>query len=378
MVMLFLCERIVDTGRKKGVIMKRLIFFHCILLAGVFSSICLAKSNARSAPYSGNRSTFCTVNAASLNITGPAIIGGDLTVWGTINGQICATGPTGSTGATGAAGQTGGTGATGVIGMPGVTGSTGATGSIGQTGAVGSTGPTGNAGLAGLPGVTGPTGVTGSQGLAGLPGATGPTGPTGSIGQMGDIGATGSTGANGLIGDPGITGSTGATGAVGATGDTGLGFTGATGPQGDTGPSGGPAGPTGPTGPAAAFDGEISFGPQDINPSNSVMFTLITAFCAQPYLPTSQNTVCGWELIIPGSGDTNYFNIEFAVPKDIDPLVTPEVDVHYLTAGSGQAPGAVNFLIEADFIGDAQETSAAPQFSQFTGGYCNTISINAF
>jgi len=129
------------------------------------------------------------------------LIGGDLWVWGEINGEWINAGS--------------------IQGPPGVQGPQGATGTQGPQGIQGEQGPTGPQGATGVQGPIGEQGEVGAQGPIGEPGLQGPQGETGPQGLQGIRGE------QGLMGDQGPTGAQGATGLQGPKGD-----------QGDIGPQG--------------------------------------------------------------------------------------------------------------------------------------------
>jgi hypothetical protein len=107
------------------------------------------------------------------------IIGGELSINGTVIGPESITGPQGPQGFQGA---------TGPQGAQGVQGATGAQGAQGATGAQGVQGATGPQGAQGVQGATGPQGAQGVQGG---------TGPQGAQGVQGGIGAQGVQGVQG-------------------------------------------------------------------------------------------------------------------------------------------------------------------------------------
>lgn len=172
----------------------------------------------------------------------------------------------------------------------------------------------------------------------------------------------------GILGITGPTGSTGSTGSTGATGANITGITGApgvTGPTGDTGPTGS-IGQTGATGPCdCCLDDEVQWSPFSIIAQTGAE-ELFRAFA--PYDGNSSIRIHGWRICGPSEGGCpidGLITAEFGVPADFDQTGPTEVEIHFFLP-PGTASN-VNFLMQAEFLGNGDITSVLPPIVITTG-----------
>lgn len=122
----------------------------------------------------------------------------------------------------------------------------------------------------------------------------------------------------------------------------------------------GPTGATGATGPlecVCCFTDQLIFGPfqmqsQGINP----LTTEPTAF--SPYAPTSNASLYGWELPVPGSDPNNTITMQFEVPSDYNSLLGFTLDLNIIIEQAGQPAGNILLNVFSDFIGAGQEANS--------------------
>lgn len=103
--------------------------------------------------------------------------------------------------------------------------------------------------------------------------------------------------------------------------------------------------------PVACFDDVLTWGPSEMLPSISSGLGAPTAFTPYANLVTLQ----GWTLCDPTETacPPAFMTVQFEVPQDIDPSVTPVVGIHFFLSGADAS--WVRFLVQADFLGDGQD-----------------------
>ena len=169
----------------------------------------------------------------------------------------------------------------------------------------------------------------------------------------------------------GITGPTGSTGSTGSTGASGANITGVTGNPGITGPTGGlgatgSIGATGDTGPCdCCLNDEVQLSPFSIIAQTGAEI-LFTTFA--PYPGNDSIQLHGWRICGPNEGGCpvdGFITAEFAVPQDFDPAGPTEVEIHYFLPPGTES--FVNFLLNAEFLGNGDITSVLPPIVISTG-----------
>jgi len=125
------------------------------------------------------------------------------------------------------------------------------------------------------------------------------------------------------------------------------------------------------------YDGEISINADSMHAQDGSGSLAPTPF--QPYLglPGFPNTINGWRIepsTVTSGPDT--ITAQFGIPKDFDASVVPVVTLHFFYQIVTGSASAVNFQVQADFVGNLAFVRNPQSFTGTTGDQTVIDEIN--